>query len=75
MAPRMVRVKAVEPEGEQKFVDVLMRRFEFEDDPETGKTKVVAYCPNPVTGEMEREDVPGWRPPEGAVLMPGGGGR
>jgi hypothetical protein len=49
-----------------------MRRFESEPDPVTGKLKVVAYCPNPYTGEVEREDAPGWRPPAGTVGMPGG---
>jgi hypothetical protein len=49
-----------------------MRRFELEDDPETGKRKVVCYAPNPVTGQEEREDVPGWQPPPGTIGMPGG---
>ena len=53
---------------------MLIRRFEIETDPETGEEKVVAYCPNPLTGEVECEDVAGWRPPPGAVLVPGGGG-
>ena len=70
MAPRVYRTKAVEPEGAQKRVDVLMRRFEIEADPVTGKNKVVAYCPNPETGEVEREDTPGWRRPPG-VPLPG----
>ena len=30
-------------------------------DPETGQRKVVSYCPNPETGEVEREDVPNRR--------------
>jgi hypothetical protein len=37
-----------------------------------GEMKVVAYCPNPVTGEVEREDAPGWESPAGTVGMPGG---
>lgn len=72
MAPRGYRLKPVEPPGARKTLDVLMRRFEVEQDPETGQRKVVAYCPNPLTGEVEREDAPGWRPPPGTVGMPGG---
>jgi len=51
-----------------------MRRFELEPDPETGKNKVVCYYPNPITGQEEREDTPGWRPPAGTVGIPGGWG-
>jgi len=51
-----------------------MRRFEIEVDPQTGAKKVVGYCPNPETGEVEREDVPGWRPPPGSVPIPNGVG-
>ena len=37
--------------------------------------KVVSLWPNPVTGEMERTDVAGWRPtPVDAVVMPSGTG-
>jgi len=73
MAPRAYRGKPVEPEVAKKPLDVLMRRFEIEDDPERpGRQKVVAYCPNPVTGEVEREDAPGWTPPAGTVGLPGG---
>lgn len=72
MAPKAYRIKAVEPPGAKKTLDVLMRRFEIEPDPVTGKNKVVAYCPNPYTGEVECEDVPGWEPPPGTVGMPGG---
>ena len=74
MAPKVFRIRNVEPELPRKTVDVLMRRFKIEVDEATGKEKVVAYCPNPVTGEVERQDVPGWRPPEGpdVVLIPSG---
>lgn len=72
MAPRMVRVKASEPAGARPAMDVLIRTFHAEIDPETGKERVVALCPNPVTGELERVDAPGWRPPAGAVLIPSG---
>ena len=76
MAPKLFRIRNVEPELPPKKIDVLMRRFKIEVDPATGKEKVVAYCPNPATGEVEREDVPGWRPPEGpdVVLIPSGVG-
>lgn len=55
-APRTFRLKAVEPEVEQKRLNVLMRTFKIEKDPVTGKEIVVSYCPNPDTGEVEREE-------------------
>jgi hypothetical protein len=70
MAPRVYRLKPVEPAGAREEMKVLFRHFEIEVDPETGKKKVVAWCPNPETGEAEREDVPGWRPPPGTVSLP-----
>jgi hypothetical protein len=72
MAPKGYRIKAVEPDVPRREVKVLMRRFEIEGDPLTGKGKVVAFCPNPVTGVVEREDAPGWEPPPGTVGIPGG---
>ena len=77
MAPRVYRLKAAEPPAPRETLTVLMRRFEIEEDAETGARKVVAYCPNPLTGQAEREDAPGWRPPGDAtfVPMPGGRGR
>jgi hypothetical protein len=72
MAPKAYRIKPVEPAGARKTLDVLMRRFEIEKDPETGKQKVVAYCPNPHTGEVECEDTPGWEPPARTVGVPMG---
>lgn len=73
MAPREFRVKMVEPPAAQERLDVVVRHFKGEIVPVTGKEKVVAYCPNPWTGKMEREDAPGWTPPPGVVLIPGGG--
>ena len=52
-----------------------MRHFEVEVDKETGKRRTVAYCPNPLTGEVEREDTPGWRPPGDKDMIPMPGGR
>ena len=73
MAPRTFRPKLVDPpEGPKPQLRWLMRRFEVEDDPETGKQKVVSYCPNPDTGEVEREDMPGWRQAPDSVALPGG---
>jgi hypothetical protein len=72
MAPKAYRIKQVEPQGARRTLDVVMRRFEIEDDPLSGEPKVVAYCPNPVTGVVEREDAPGWAPPPGTVGLPGG---
>ncbi len=74
MAPRVYRVKTVEPEQPPERPKVmLLRHFEIEVDPETGKRNVVAYCPNPYTGQAEREE-PGWvQPGEGETFaMPGG---
>ncbi|PZQ56778.1 MAG: hypothetical protein DI570_20765 [Phenylobacterium zucineum] len=74
LAPRRFAAKAPETETPPEITNVLMRRFEVEIDAETGERKVVAYCPNPLTGQAEREDTPGWSPPHGAnnVLIPGG---
>lgn len=72
MAPRVFRLKLVEPERPREPVNTLFRHFAVEVDPETGKKKVVAWCPNHLTGEVEREDAPGWRPPPGAGRLPGG---
>ena len=51
---------------------LLLRKFEIEVDPATGKKVVVAYCPNPDTGEVEREDTPGWRQAPNSAALPGG---
>jgi len=75
MAPRVFRTRTVEPEAPARELKVLMRTFRLEPDPETGKDRVVAYCPNPLTGEAEREDTPGWRPPGGPECIPMPGGR
>jgi hypothetical protein len=68
MAPKTYRVKPVEPEGAREVLNVLMRMFKGEVDPETGETRVVAYCPNPETGQMEREDTPGYAYPPGQPI-------
>jgi hypothetical protein len=65
LAPRQFRVRMVEPDEGPKMTTLLIRRFEIEVDPESGKRKVVAYCPNPYTGQVEREDTPGWERPGG----------
>jgi hypothetical protein len=71
MAPRAYRIKAVEPEaGAAPPALVAMRRFEIEPDPQTGELKMVKYCPNPLTGRIEREDEEGWAPPAGVVVIP-----
>ena len=75
MAPRTYRLRSVEPEAPRKVQTTLMRRFEIEVDPQTGKRRVVAYCPNPLTGEVECEDTPGWRPPGDETVIPLPGGR
>ena len=72
MAPKAYRVKLVEPERPRETQTVLYRHFEIEVNKATGEREVIAWCPNPETGEAEREDTPGWRPPPGAVRLPGG---
>jgi hypothetical protein len=74
MAPRVYRVKMSEPEAPQQVRTILFRHFQIEQDPETGKRRVVAYCPNPITGQVEREDTPGWRQAGDAstFALPGG---
>jgi hypothetical protein len=79
LAPRVFRVKTVEPEKPPEVRTILFRHFEVEVDQETGQKKVVGYCPNPYTRQMEREATPGWRQPGGKDVfsLPGGriGGR
>ena len=74
MAPRVFRPRLVEPEAPRTVQTLLFRHFKIEEDPETGKRKVVAYCPNPITGQVEREDTPGWRQAGDAntCSLPGG---
>jgi len=72
LAPRVFRPKMSEPQKGPETVKTLFRHFEVEVDPETGKKKVVAWTPNPETGQVEREDTPGWRPPAGCLRLPGG---
>jgi transposase-like protein len=72
MAPRIYRIRQVEPEAPPKRQDVLFRHFKVEVDPETGERRVASYVANPETGEVERQDAPGWRRPPGVVMLPGG---
>jgi len=72
MAPRVFRLKMVEPARGPEVVKTLFRHFEVEVDPQTGARTVAAWCPNPETGQVEREDTPGWRPPAGYGRLPGG---
>jgi hypothetical protein len=74
-SPREFRHKAsAPPEPVTPPKRLLLRHFRIEKDPETGRDKVVAYCPNPDTGLAEREDAPGWRQAPNTVAMPGGYG-
>ncbi len=75
MAPRVYRLKSVEPEAARRTQTILMRYFEVEVDKQTGEKRTVAYCPNPYTGEVEREDKPGWMPPGDKSVIPMPGGR
>ena len=72
LAPKTYRTKPAEPPVERRSRDLLIRHFEVEQDPKTGQRRVVAFCPNPVTGVVEREDDPGWAPPPGTAGLPGG---
>jgi hypothetical protein len=60
MAPRVARLKPMEPEKPRQMRTILFRHFKVEVDEATGEKKVVSYCPNPITGQVEREDTPGW---------------
>lgn len=75
LAPRTYRAKPEAADLPPQVTNILMRKFEVETDPETGRDRVVAYCPNPFTGVVEREDAPGWRPPGGSETTPMPGGR
>ncbi|MEW5686431.1 MAG: hypothetical protein AB1942_16055 [Pseudomonadota bacterium] len=77
LAPRRFKAKAPETDSPPETTNILVRHFEVEEDPVSGEKTVVAYCPNPFTGQVEREDTPGWRPPGGeeTIPMPGGRGR
>ena len=73
MAPRQFRPKLVEPPTPPEPAKrVLWRHFKIEEDAATGKKHVVAYCPNPDTGQIEREDEPGWRQAPNSFSLPGG---
>ena len=56
------------PEPQRRL---LLRRFTVETDPETGEKRVVSWCPNPDTGQVEREDDPDWRQAPGTLAFPG----
>lgn len=73
MAPWPFRPKLVDPEKPRGATRrVLERWFTVEEDPETGRMRMVAWCPNPDTGAVEREDTPGWRQAPNSVALPGG---
>lgn len=74
MAPRVTRLKPVEPEAPREVRTTLYRHFRIEEDKATGAMRVVGYCPNPITGEVECEDTPGWRQAgdRGTFSLPGG---
>lgn len=69
-APRIYKPKPVEPEATDEPLRVLIRTFDTERDPVTGVMKVVALCPNPDTGLVEREDVPGYQYPPNSQPIP-----
>ncbi|HEY8616710.1 hypothetical protein [Phenylobacterium sp.] len=71
-SPKVYRIKPTEGELARETTTFLIRHFKGEPDPVTGELRVVAYCPNPETGQMEREDTPGYRYPAGCVTVPGG---
>jgi hypothetical protein len=57
MAPRVFRLKAVEPAGppQERMKTVLIRHFRRVTDPVTGAERVASFLPNPETGRMEEE--------------------
>jgi len=73
LAPWEFRPRLVEPAAAPEPPKrVLFRHFKVEEDAATGKRRVVAYCPNPDTGQVEREDEPGWRQAPHSFSLPGG---
>lgn len=52
MAPRVFRLKPVEPPGEARKLRVVMTRYAAEVHPETGERRMVSYDVNPDTGEV-----------------------
>jgi hypothetical protein len=71
MAPRAYRTRLVEPEATDEPMRIVWRHFRIEPDPETGEERMVVLVPNPDTGELMREDDPGYVPPRG-LHLPGG---
>ncbi|MGA0608163.1 hypothetical protein ACO2Q0_19400 [Phenylobacterium sp. VNQ135] len=71
-APKVFRIKPVEPEVREEPKQILFRLFKIEEDPETGEKTVVGYVPNPETGRAEREATTTWRPGPNQIPMPGG---
>ena len=73
MAPWEFRTRPAPPQTPpEPATRVLFRHFKVEEDAATGRRRVVAYCPNPDTGEVEREDEPGWRQAAHSFSLPGG---
>jgi hypothetical protein len=73
LAPRQFRPKLVEPPAPvEPPKRLLFRHFQVEEDAATGTKRVVAFCPNPDTGQVEREDAPGWRQAPDTLSLPGG---
>jgi hypothetical protein len=52
MAPRVFRVKAVEPPGEARRVNLVIQNYSAEVHPETGERRMVTWRVNPQTGEV-----------------------
>lgn len=73
LAPRTFRARLAEPDTPPRMQTILFRHFRVEEDPETGRPRVVAYCPNPLTGQLERE-TEDWvqSGDEDTISLPGG---
>jgi hypothetical protein len=72
MAPWAFRQRLAEPQKPPEPPQrLLLRSFSVEVDEQTGKRRVVAWRPNPDTGQAEREDTPGWKPPPNSWSLPG----
>jgi hypothetical protein len=54
IAPRQFRLKPVEPPGEPRRVEMVLRRYSAEVHPETGERRMVTWDVDPQTGEVTK---------------------
>jgi hypothetical protein len=58
------RTKPVDPPARAEVLNVTMRNFQIEVDPETGRIRSVAYHHDPERGEIVRDLVGEWKDPD-----------